>query len=393
MPAISIIGDIPQSFPTLEAACRAAQDGDIIELSYNDRRPAGVEKPLRVTNKTITIRSGKDRGGNLYRPVLEFDAGENPAEGETRMITLIDSSLNLIHLDLRLTVRQDVIADQWVFFSLQGAERVVLKATRISLQNPGDQTAAIFELISAPGHMEMEMTNNGQTGAQQKSEIKIVESFLRGGCDLFVTKHTQPGSFEIENSVVALEGTLLNVIGDRDMPKKNAIIELELDHVTGLLGNGLLKMSSGDEPRFMIPVHVSAFNNILATNSSTPLIAMSGNTNTQDFRNLLRWVGAKNFYDQFEMFWSITPGRVTENMSRFDFKDWKAFWPDTEIDAINDEIAWKNPWNEVKELSGITVADLELRHEAAIPKAFEATDDGDVGADLSLFQVPPADEE
>ena len=105
--------------------------------------------------------------------------------------------------------------------------------------------------------------------------VNISNSFIRGGCDLFLTKHTLPGLFEIENSVVALDGlvldgsprngSLLKSIGNLDMPAENSEVELRLEHVTCLLGNSLVRTDSGGGQRELLPVHVSsARNNILA---------------------------------------------------------------------------------------------------------------------------------
>ncbi len=44
---------------TLEAACTAAADGQIVEIRYNGLLPDSLSKPIRIKNKSLTIRAGK----------------------------------------------------------------------------------------------------------------------------------------------------------------------------------------------------------------------------------------------------------------------------------------------------------------------------------------------
>lgn len=394
--SVSIVGT-DADYLTLEAACSAAQDGQIIELRYNGRRAGPPEKPLRIKNKRITIRAGKDRAGKPYRPAIEFDASRSTAESERRMITLMGGSLQLINVDVRINAGDDSYSDDWALFTVQGSERVDLKGVNITFVNPQGAAAAVFELSSGPAQDLADMNElNPLAGpavvGEREFRIKVVNSFVCGDCDLFLVKHSRPGRFVLENSVFAIEGTLLGALGDLDMPEEAADLELQLDHVTGLIGNSLVRMDSGQESRLLLPVQVTSQNSIFATNSSSPLIAMTGTTDMNEFRTRLRWTGTNNFYDGFETFWSIAPTIPTADLEELDFEDWQNRWgADMEVDATLDGIAWERPWHNAGRFWELAVADFALDEGVRpSPEAWEATDTGDVGADLSQLSAGAA---
>jgi serine/threonine-protein kinase len=388
-PAIAIYGS-GDDFVTLEAACSAAQDGQIVELRYNGRRAGPPERPFRLKNKRLTIRAGKDLDGNTFRPVLEFDAGRS----DTRMITLIGGSLELLNLDIRVGARDDMATDQWALLWLQGAERVEMKGVDVTFINPHDAPSAVFELKSGPGRIldNMDKLNrpNGLAAADSEFRIRMVDSFVRGPCDLFIARHTSPGRFVVENSALAIDGSLLNVIGDLNTPRENADFELQLDHVTAIVGNGLLRMDSGLESRSLLPVQVTAQNNIFASKNSSPLVSMMGSSMQDDLRSRLRWNGTNNFYEQFATFWSITPSIPAAILEELGFEEWKARWgADTEVDPKLNELVWRYPWRSEAKMAQLTPGQLML-DETARPnsQAWFATDAGNVGADLSRLSSP-----
>lgn len=386
-PPISIVSDEDRerkAFQTLEAACTEAEDGDVIELRFDGVRPA--KRPVTIKNKQITIRgAGEDRDGNPHRPLLEF-APDDATSDERRMITVLDGSLNLHNVDLRMVLGEQASPDEWTLFSLEDAKRVRLENIAATVVNPGKRPAAFVSLRSGPGgsfdKMQMEM---GQALVRDQFEVKIAESFVRGHCDLFVTENARPGRLQVTNSVVAVGGTVLTSYGDSDREGRDGShIELGLDHVTGLTGKSLLKMDSGDLPRELLPVHVFAQNNILASDGGHPLVEMAGATNTQDFRALLVWTGQKNFYDGFRTYWSIASQTNTSGAQTMDFDDWTSAWDSREH---HDGVVWdrrpgKNAFSE------LAVDDFRLDDEAELNPALSgATDGTDAGADLR--EVPP----
>ncbi|MEX2287239.1 MAG: serine/threonine-protein kinase [Planctomycetaceae bacterium] len=389
LPAVALMSESGNvdSYPTLEAACRAAVDGSVIVLNYDGRRVAPPERRMKVENKRVTIRAGKRADGTSFRPQLVFDATPKTSDGDTRMFTLVGGGIKLINVDLRITVRDGVDSDQWAAFSCIGANRVRLQGSRVTFVNPSNRPAAVFEL--KPGSRLDKMNTMPGSSTSQNTEIEVEKSLLRGDCDLLIVKHTDPGRFKIDHSVVAIAGTLLAVTGDRDMPEQTADLELQLDHVTCLVGKGLLTMNSGEESRELLPVNVVASNNVFATRISAPFVFMTGNTNSQDFGSRLRWNGEKNVFNGFEKMWVVQPTSISAGFDEHHFDQWLRLWSsDTEVNVTNHESFWRRESSTQKPPSQLDASDFALDEEHEHPTISQGTDGETVGADLTQFEAP-----
>jgi len=395
----------PKIFKTLEAACSQAIDGSVIVLRYNGPR-TNPEKPVRLADKRITIRGEKG-----FRPVIEFrPLIDSAGEMQTRLITLIGgfgTSVELINLDIHVVLPNNVDSSLGgALFSLQGAEQLRLNdvqvtfdnaAESVSFDNSGGQSPpTLIELTTGPSANlpDMKMMKEQPLGPRAEFEIKLTDTLVRGGCDLFHVAHTRPGRFFVERSAIAIDGSLLSVVGNLEMPQEEADLELQIEHVTGLLGHGLIRWSIGSDSRDVLPVKVVSRNNIFTTNTERPLIAMNGSTDANDFRKLLRWSGEHTFYDRFTMFWTITSELDAVETTSFDFDRWNSTWGGgNELDPHADPIVWDSSWWK-KPFVTLTADDLKLDADATDnPSVGGASRGSDVGADLTKFTRAPQAED
>jgi hypothetical protein len=374
------------TFPTLEAACRDAQDGAVVVLNYDGQRVARPERRLRIENKRLTIRAGRRANGTLYRPLVVFEGTSRTSDAESRLITLVGGTIKLINLDLQVTVRDQSEADEWALFSFIGPNRVRMQGTRVTFINPAGRPATVFELN--PGSRLDDMkTMPGTTSTMRLDlEIELVESVVRGGCDLVAVRDTAAGRFKLEDSLVAIRGTVVSVVGNHDMPKDSAELELSMDHVTCVMGNGLVKMDSGDESRELVPLVATAANCVFANTADSPLVLMTGNTSTQDFTKRLRWTGERNAYYGFEKLWTVRPTSLTSSFDEYRFSDWLSFWKsETEVKVSRDDPFWQsNGWSS-KDLAEVTGQDFLLDEAHEHPVIAEGTDGENIGADLTAL--------
>lgn len=386
LPAIVVLplnGGEPKSFPTLEAACAQADDGQVIELRYNGSREP--EKPFRIANRKITIRGAKG-----FRPVVEFAVKDATAPGQsTRMISLAGGALEFNHVDFRLTVADQfaVKEGEWAaLVSMSGAEQVRFQSVSVTVVNPSSRPAAVVEVAPAAGQSmaKMKMMAGAMPTDRPRYDVKFVESFIRGSAEVAVVRHTNSGQIDLEQSAVSVEGAVLALLGGTEPAAPESQVRLSLEHVTAAVGNGLLRVDSGDTPRELPTVSVHARNNALGSRTPVPMVAMSGSTNAEDFRRLLRWHGEKNFYDRFEAFWSISTPQGVTDFDRLDFDSWKKVWSavsDTsEVGATRGGLPWKERWWE-RNARDCALADFELQRSGA-PAIGGATDGSDAGADM-----------
>jgi hypothetical protein len=171
---------------------------------------------------------------------------------------------------------------------------------------------------------------------------------------------------------------------------ENAQLELRLEHVTAVLGGGLVRFDIGNMPRKMLPLHVTASDSIFSNCSAVPLIAMTGNAPPQDFRALLFWGGHNNFYDRYATLWSIASTEGTGRSETWDAADWRRNWTEaSESNPRFDSVVWsKREWL-TKPLCELTPGDFALDRQAANNLAVNgAANFTDAGANLTVLPRP-----
>lgn len=368
-------------FTSLETACSQVRtDGTVIELRFNGRRR---ESGIRI-NRKINIRAARG-----FRPVLEFRPTQSVSEDyKVRAVWIPSGALDLIGVDVVLSVDESVVADQWSLFSLERADSLRMEGVTVTLVNPAQRPVAVVELSPGAGALMPDMPVAGAP-PKRPLEVEISDSILRGDGDLFAVRHSEPARLTITQSIAALRGTLLSVRGVSESTQENAQLELRLEHVTCALSAGLIRLERGNMARKLLPVQISASNNIFTNPAGTPLIAMTGNLSVQDFRSLLFWVGQNNFYDRFQTLWSIDS---TEGSGQtWDASDWRKYWTDASSEANPqfEPVVWsKRRWL-TRPLSELTADDFSLDKQAVRNAAVGgATNSTDAGADLSRLPRP-----
>ncbi|QDU00183.1 serine/threonine-protein kinase [Gimesia aquarii] len=381
IPAITIIkpdGTPGQNFKTLNAACAAADDGSIIELGFTGIRK---EAPIHINNKRVRIRAAKDR-----KPILLFEAIEKPAEGfETHMIQVANGSLELFELGIIVNVK-DLDSDSWAIFSLKNAHDVRLHQVTVTCSNTTGQQVSLFEMNEPINQGLNDDSMMGKRPVKESTFVEIVNSILRCDGNAFSIRETAPTRLELTNSALMIAQSLIDLVGCNNKPEEGDHLELVLNHCTFLLGKGLSVMDSGTIPRELIPLHVSARNNIFFSQSDAPFVMMKGNTNENDFRQkLLTWRGSNNYYDRFETFWTIQSQQGTTGALSLDALDWKDIWGlSSDISSYQMKIPWIVDRQKLVDTpcSEIQAGQLQFNQPTDGSPTITAIDRTNAGADL-----------
>ncbi|WP_339909785.1 serine/threonine-protein kinase [Symmachiella dynata] len=332
---LGIDGAENREYRSLEAACTDAVDGGKIELRYNGIRRERT--PIRIEGKRITIRAGFG-----FRPTLELAPSQSPlADYRNHFINVVGGALEMANVNLLLTINEGFPSDRWAIFSLEQPESVQMEGVTVTVENRDrHRQIAVFDLSSRTNFSDMPMPDNGTLKPLQ---VMISRCVFRGGCD-FLTVHQQTGSqFTIENTLLALwpNGTVVRVLGGMYEPDDDEYVDFTLKHCTVLLSHSLVVMSSDTVPHKLIPVQVTATNNIISSFENCPLVEMSGRAPVNDFRDLIQWSGKYNFYDLFSDFWQIESDSTDEGLDTLDFEDWQKWRTVNEVDAYNELIYWE----------------------------------------------------
>lgn len=385
-------GSDDESKFTLEAACKAAADsGQIVEIRHDGMLP--IDKPIDIQYEDLIIRAGVKPSGENFRPILRFTGVKKDSIGlRTRLFRLSNASLDLINLDFHITPQSGAMSENnWALAALEGGGRIHLKGVTVTMDEQDRGLPAIVELLPSQTVNDMKMMSEDGGAPGESFDIKVKNSVLRGSCNVFHTQHTRPGRIEVEQSAIAVEGSLLKAEGDLELKSEDDDVELTMNHTTCLVGRSLILMDSGVTRRDLLPVHVrNTRNNLIATNvSNNPLIAMRGDSDLEVYEGLFRWEGSKNFFDGFDMFWDVS---TNEFMPR-NFEAWLKESNTNETKSQNGGVVWKGRWATM-EFPSITAEDIALDRDPEVnnPAVDAATDGRDVGADLkSLPPVPHRD--
>ena len=371
---ISVDGTRQRAYPTLNAALVDAVDGSQVVLQYNGVR---TESPLRVARKNITIR-----GAEGFRPGIEFRPKGSGGDGvQPRMITVTAGPLQVINVELRMVVPRGEQASL-VMFSLQRPEQVRLRDVVVTVVNPARRQASVIELTPEPGAMRnmKKMMKKGMEA--EPLELTIDRSVFRGHADLVHVRQTDSAEVSMSHCVVALGGSLLHTVGTGGTaPKQRGVVELNLVHVTALLGENLIRLNSGEERRHMPAIRAHSRDSIYSHVSDRPLVSMAGNTDIEMFRGLLAWRnGERNFFDDYSIFWWLGSDQDT-----IDFSGWKQQWEPA--GSRNAVVTWQTPRAPGDDLTWdrLGLSDFRLADEAAPENRPVATDGTDAGANLSLL--------
>lgn len=388
IPAITIIkpdGTAGQDFKTLDAACAAADDGSIIELGFNGIRK---EAPIHINNKRVRIRAAKDR-----KPILQFESVEEPAEGfQTHLIQVANGSLELFELGIIVDVK-NLNTDSWALFSLKNAHDIRLHQVTVTCSNTTSQQVALFEMNEPINQGLNDDAMMGKRPVKESTFVEVINSVLRCDGHAFSIRETAPTRLEITNSALMISQAVIELIGSNNKPTEGDFLELVLNHSTLLLGKGLAVMDSGAIPRELIPLNVSARNNIFFSRTEAPFVQMKGNTNENDFRQkLLTWKGSNNYFDRFETFWSIQSQQGTTGALALDAFDWKDTWGlSSDVNSYQMEIPWltdrqkliQTPCSELQPLQ------LQFTQPTDGSPTITAIDRTNAGADLIVLPEFP----
>lgn len=377
-PRISLQSDPDKVFPTLEAACWAAQDGDVVVVRADTSNTPLIEKPIRVVKKSITIL-GEPAGGRV--PLVRFDIGVEPSDIQSRMMTIIGGDVRIANMDIEVIARPEVGTDRWVLCALEGADRVRLDKVNVDFRNEQGLDAAVFEVTLGADAALARMQN----AAPGEYEVRLNGCLVRGDTRLFHIETALAGSLEVVQSGISLNRTLLSVVGTNDTLAERDRIDLELNHATCQLAEGLVRMSNvdpvGGSTMELMPVHIESENSILASRSDAPLVRMAGTSAPEEFRTRLVWNGTRNLYDGFDVFWQIDSTLTGLGVQDDGFDVWKEYWTTNEDAGEVGAIAgggkpWLSDRWRQREASTATLADFRLDATKADSEAIGGATDG-----------------
>jgi hypothetical protein len=159
--------------------------------------------------------------------------------------------------------------------------------------------------------------------------VHLERCFVRGEGNVAAIHGNRSLDLQVEDSLVALEGSFLNVDGAGKDPATVPPIQVKLTRVTTYLTEHLVRLSAPD-PHALIPVLMRPVQDCLfASTGGKALVQLDGlDTNQAQLKGLFLWEGKQNIYSKFEAMVDQKSGR--EEATTLGQEKWKTFTGETD---------------------------------------------------------------
>ncbi len=313
------------------------------------------------------------------------------------MISIERGTLEIYNVDLELVVESQFFVDRWVMLSLFRAEQLVLRGVSITIANSLRHPAAMVELL--PPDMQEFSDLMSEPIRRPAARVDFANSLLRGEADLFQIDSADAARIRLDNVAVALNGSMMMIRGidTLDLPvglTPEEAVELTMQHVTAVLSRPLIDIDV--RPDYAVPSLIVDARDSVVVIPEGPLVAMRGDYDEFDFRNLLSWSGSHNVLEVRDPVWRIASEVSFATPREFTFEQWLDVWrrssrserrTSERLLQMRDDAASGSARGSFATWS---VDDFRLRMDGPLlnPAVDSASDGHDAGIQLNLDRIP-----
>jgi serine/threonine protein kinase len=273
-------------YTRLEKALIDAQPGDTIRLQFDGE----IELAPRLLSSEkladLTIRAEPG-----FHPVLTMSGAE--ASNIPALFAVCNGKLQLEGLEIRLRPRGD--EDWGAVVSFLGDGKCILKGCWITLERSSRKAV----LAALP------QERLKKAASAPKTPHLIVENcFVRGQGDFLWMQEGHSAEVSIDNSLIALSGSLLNIESDNptETPAATPSLALRLRRVTTYLGENLIRLHAAKEIKGLPKTRCEPADCLfLPARGDCSLVRLDGpEAEEKGLREKLSWEGnGRNAYGNF----------------------------------------------------------------------------------------------
>lgn len=303
-------------YKSLTLAVEEANPGDEILIKHNGLLEV---KPVRLERSSTDLVIKPYRN---HRPILTL--GGTP-ERDAALFRLYDGKLRLEDLEFVLQPSRAEFKAQSVV-TVMGEGQCSFKGCLATLESAKDVPLSVVTLMTDPNAV---MTMDPQGSKAQVARITFDSTFARGGGDLLMVRSSRPFSLELEDSLIALDGSLAVIDGGaKEVPAK-PVAQISLKQVTTYLGEHLVWVRRDDSRPGLVPLQVTQATGCLfhSVKGAKSLVHLDGVESDEQMRRLFSWGdGRNNFYSGYQQLLDQQPPRdTTPALTPYDAEKWKAF--------------------------------------------------------------------
>ena len=309
--AIELVHQHP-SITTIEIA----QSGSIVVNPFMLR--LGPESGRRLTIRAMEAAT----------PLLVFQPSDFDLETPSpTMIHVTGGNLTIQSLHLRLEL-PDVFRQSWSLFSLQDVERLLLDNSSLTITN-GTGTeppapvsgVAFFDFLTPNVADATDNPENSEQMPRPVSQLILQDSIARGPATLVRTEGAIPFKLRWNNGLLVTNERLLETVGSETKLRwQDGVIDIELQHLTAAVRQGLCLMKGSERRPFAVQVMTNCQNCIFITDSATPLYVQRGFTNAESIVLRPKITGSSNYYQNTDLVLKVEPRDFADENQLFTFE-------------------------------------------------------------------------
>jgi hypothetical protein len=278
---------IDNRYPSLREAVAAARSGDTILI-----RAARLmlEDPVRLDNAIdLTIKAHPD-----HHPLVTLGPTR---EADPFVFRIRDTRTRFEGLEFRLQPKALTVA------ALVGDGSCAFKDCWFTLTSDDPNRLVPLSVVTVADLNMPPTSPSGAADPPRPPAVSFVECFARGEGDL--VRSARPFKLEVENSLVALTGSLLSFgpegIRDEAAAAPSGSVEVSLRHITTYLTGQLIRLRAVKDLKGLVPVRVqSASSCLFVAATGRALVILEGlDTNENKMQDVLTWKGDNNYYHNF----------------------------------------------------------------------------------------------
>lgn len=290
----------PGVFPNVASALKAAKDGDVILVRNTESSRDVVVSPVELEPGISVLLKPDDD----YQPRLVLN--KKFRDKETSIFKVREGKLEIEGMEIVLDPGEDAEVTQSIVQIGQG--HCVFRRCVFTLRATKREQLCVASSIDLDRMMKSEMVST--PGAR----VDFHECFVRGKGDLVSLNGCRLLNVELKNSLVALDGSLLEIeAGNKTMPMTQGVHwKMERSSIFTTDSLFALRARVG---KMLTETNATVEGCVLASLALDPAMPVVTLDREFEIANFVKWKGEQNFYANFDR-----------------LRDWKDQYPEQRSD-------------------------------------------------------------
>jgi hypothetical protein len=285
----------------------------------------------------------------------------------------------------------DEPVDRWSLFELHDVELLSLIQSTMTIRNDVGRRAARHPHVAffALGTAGRSGTDASVGDAPfNSSAIDLLECIARGEAVLVRTTADVPMRLSWSNGLLVTTERLLDVSGTTRRPAEGSYVEIDLDHVTAVVDDGLVRLEAGEEAPYQRTVAVHCTNSILMTHPGAALVEQRGPGALEAVAEPFLFSGRLNFYPEAQHIFRLVESTTDLEARRVDgFSAWARSWNEQ---LPHRDVRWVELPPADRPVNELTEADYAIIEKSSNFAYRPMGDRNNAGYGTNLPQLPAA---